>query len=61
MENRLFANLDRSIMIQINLALHALMVIQVILKDHSYVKLVWKVKYVDMVLKVAVKEGISRI
>ena len=61
MENLLFASLDRSIMIQINLALHALMVIQAILKDHSLVKLVWKVKYVDMVLKVAVKEAISRI
>ena len=61
MENLLFASLDRSIMKPINLAIHALMVIQAILEDHSLVKLVWKVKYVDMVLKVAVKEVISRI
>ena len=49
MENRLFASLDRPIMKQINHALHALMIIQAILKDHSLVKLVWKVKYVEMV------------
>ena len=48
MENLLFVSLEHLMMPKIKPVPHVLMVIQAILKDHSLVKLVWKVKYVEM-------------